>query len=184
MSTIVSSARALATVALIVVAGCTDGLRENSEATAPTSSGGDEQFTPVLMEVFSTPRWFTSSDCVVHLVYELQLTNGFPVPATVTEVEVRDVDSDEEIETLSGDDLAAAMSLMPTGTELQTELSPSTVGIVWLDIPFDDSSEIPAQIEHELTVSVPPGLPVPEEITSLAAQTEVDDQPRRPTATT
>ena len=129
------------------------------------------------METFSTPRWFTGSDGVVHLVYELQLTNGFPVPATVTEVEVRDVSSDEAIETLSGEELSASMSLMPTGTEPLTELGPSTVGIVWVDIPFDDPSELPAEIEHEMTVSVPPGLPVPEAISSVAARTEVDTQP-------
>ncbi len=163
-------------VVFAVAAGCSDGLREDGETT-DTSAGGDEQFTPVLMEIFSTPRWFTGSEGVVHLVYELQLTNGFPVPATVTEVEVRDVGSHETIITLSGEELSAAMSLMPTGTEPLTELSPSTVGIVWVDIPFDDASELPAQIEHELTVSVPPGLPVPEEIISLAAQTEVDTQP-------
>jgi hypothetical protein len=38
----------------------------------------------------STPRWFEGADDRAHLVYELQLVNGFNVPVTVTAVSVRD----------------------------------------------------------------------------------------------
>ena len=94
-------------ITALAVGACTsdDAVNEidSVDTTVAATSRVDEQFTPVLMEIFSTPRWFTGSDGLVHLVYELQLTNGFPVPATVTEVEVRDVASGEAIETLSGE---------------------------------------------------------------------------------
>ena len=57
---------------------------------------------------------------------------------------------------------------MPTGSESHTELSPSTVGIVWFDITFEEASDLPTEIDHDVTVSVPPGLPGLEEISSVA----------------
>jgi len=48
-----------------------------------------EEFTPALMTVLSPPRWFTGTDGTVHLVYELQLTNAFPVASTVTQTGCR-----------------------------------------------------------------------------------------------
>jgi hypothetical protein len=125
----------------------------------------------------SAPRWFTGTDGRVHLVYELQLTNAFPVAATITEVAVRDAGTGAALQTLSGDRLAAAMSLLTSGSQTATELAPSTVGVVWLDVPLADPAAVPARIDHQLTVSVPPGLPVPESITSVGAAADVDTDP-------
>jgi len=96
---------------IVVSAGCTSGT-----AADPTGSGSTtasetsppaqvEQFTPALMTVPTTPRWFTGTDGRVHLVYELQLTNAFPIPATITEVAVRDTETGTVLQTLTGDQL-------------------------------------------------------------------------------
>ena len=45
------------------------------------------QYTPLLPAVLSTPRWFRGADEQIHLVYELLLTNAFPVSVEVTTVE-------------------------------------------------------------------------------------------------
>lgn len=178
-------------VGALGVSACSSG---NGQSVAPgpagnaTGSGGPpganpatrpaEQYTPVVMNVLTTPSWFTGSDGRGHLVYELRLINAFPVPVTVQEVKVRDANGGRVITTLSGTDLSASLTLQPLGLPpINNELAPSTVGIVWLDVKLADPSELPPQIDHELTISVPPGLPVPESVISTGAATPVDVRP-------
>ncbi len=74
---------ALVGIAAVLLAGCADAAAGPVPAT-PTPAAAPEQYTPAVMRVMSTPHWFTGTDRRVHLVYELELTNGFPVPTTVT----------------------------------------------------------------------------------------------------
>lgn len=156
--------------------------------TAPVSGGTPaagqatpsptDQYTPVVMNLLTTPSWFTGTDGQVRLVYELRLTNAFPVPATVQEVKVRDATDGRVLTSLAGNDLTASLTLQPLGLPpINNELAPSTVGIVWLDVTLPAASELPAEIDHELTVSVPPGLPVPDSLTWTGAATAVDLRP-------
>ena len=183
-----------ALVAATALAACTVGgettgatatdVVDGTDGPASTPTGAaaaaEEQYTPVVMEVMTSPRWFTGTDGEVHLVYELRVTNAFPVDATIEQLEVRDAADDSVVETLEGDDLAAALSLQPLGLPEVTALTPSTVGVVWLDVTFDEPSEVPDEIDHRLTVRIPPGLPLPEEISSVGAAVAVDVRP--PTA--
>ncbi len=169
---------------VLLLAGCTTGTVTDqagvSSSTASTTAPADgqtDQFTPALMTVPSTPRWFTGTDATVHLVYELHLTNAFPVASTITEVAVRDAGTGTVLQTLTADRLTAAMSVLTDSSAPTTELAPSTVGVLWMDVPLDDPAAVPARIDHRLTVSVPPDLPVPESITSEGAAADVDTNP-------
>ncbi len=142
-------------------------------STGADPSGGIEQFTPIVMNVMSTPRWFTGTDGKVHLTYELELTNAFPVATTVTQVVTLDADGGGIVQTLAGDRLSVAMSRLVPQTEQATELQPATIGVVWMDVVLDDPTQLPKRIEHDLTVDVPPGLPVPATITSHGAAADV-----------
>jgi hypothetical protein len=135
------------------------------------------QFTPLLPSVPSPPRWFLGADEQIHLVYELLLTNAFPVPVEVTTVEVLDAGTGQSLASLTGETLASAMSLLPDPNTAATSLPPGTVGVVWFDVILADPEHIPATIEHRLTVTVPPGLPVPPSITLTAGQATVDLRP-------
>lgn len=135
------------------------------------------QFTPLLPSVLSPPRWFHGADEQIHLVYELLLTNAFPVPVEVTTVEVLDADTGRSLATLTGETLATAMSLLPDPSTAATSLPPGTVGVVWFDMVLADAEQIPPTIEHRLTVAVPPGLPVPPSITMTAGTATVDLRP-------
>lgn len=173
---------ALAGVAALLLAGCAPapGPTASVAANAPATTGStaaEEQYTPAVMRVMSTPRWFTGSDRRVHLVYELELANGFPTPTTVTAVEVRDAATGTVLLTLSGDTLKASMSLLASPTHPTTELPASGIGVVWIDVVSDDPARLPARIDHQLTVSVPPGLPVPEVITEVGGGVDVDRRP-------
>ncbi|MFS0735065.1 M23 family metallopeptidase [Microbacterium sp. 1P10UB] len=128
-----------------------------------------EQFTPILMSVPTTPGWFTGSDGSVHLVYEVALLNAFPVDVTLQKLEV--LDGSAVIATLEGDALSAAWSLQPLGVPRPDALPPSTAGVIWMDVVLDEPGDVPDTVDHRLTVSVPPGLPVPEQITSTGGAT-------------
>jgi hypothetical protein len=136
-----------------------------------------EQFTPVIQSVLAPPRWFQGADGRVHLTYELLLTNAVPVPVTVTAVEVRDAAAGRSVAMLQDDVLTAAMSLLTSGTVPTTVLPPATVGVVWVDLPFADPAALPTAVEHRVTVTVPPGLPLPEQITADGGWAAVDQRP-------
>jgi pimeloyl-ACP methyl ester carboxylesterase len=135
------------------------------------------QYTPLVPAVLAPPRWFVGSDERIHLVYELMLTNAFAVPVELTAVEVLDAATGQAIATLEGDALAAATSLLTSPTAPTTSLPPATVGVVWSDVLLSDPDSVPAAITHRLTVAMPPGLPVPESITSVGGEAEVDVRP-------
>lgn len=149
-----------------------------AQATPETSlvQAGD-QYTPVVASVFSTPRWFTGSDGKAHLVYELNVLNAFPVDITLAELAILDGGSETPIASFSGDELAAISSLLSVPGTSTAKLPASTSGMVWLDIPFANEGDLPATLTHRLTVSVPPGLPVPTSISSETAKATVDLRP-------
>jgi len=162
-------------LALIIGLTCVSVPSARSQGTPVPAA--QFQFTPLLPSVLSPPRWFHGADEQVHLVYELLLTNAFPVPVEVTTVEVLNAGAGRSIASLTGETLAAAMSLLPNPNTAATSLPPGTVGVVWFDVILPDPEQIPPTIAHRLTVTVPPGLPVPPSITMTAGTATVDLRP-------
>lgn len=133
-----------------------------------------EQYTAIIQAVPSPPRWFTGADGRVHLVYELLLTNTIPLPVTVTAVEVLDAGRGDTVAILSDAVLTAAMSSLAGDEVAATTLPPSTVGVVWFDLPFADRTALPATVEHRVTLELPPGEGVPPSITATGGRADVD----------
>jgi hypothetical protein len=170
-------------VAAVVLAGCTQGASssgdaaESGEKSSPAAeTEGPEQFTPVIMEVVSTPSWFVDTSGTVRLPYEVRLTNSFPYPATVTRVDVTDVETGDVLQSLTGDELLAVMSLQPTGSQPTAELGIAEVGVLWMDIPFDDPESLPESIDHTITITLPDDVPIvlPDPIVSTAGRVAID----------
>jgi hypothetical protein len=138
----------------------------------------EDRYTPLVMHVFAPPHWFRDTDGTYQLVYELELTNGLPVPAEATKLTVHDAGSGRVVARLSGKALTAAMGpLVASHGSPSTKVEPSNVSVVWMEVPFKSRKQIPARIEHTLTVKLPklpPGLPVPESNTSTGGVSEVD----------
>jgi Peptidase family M23 len=141
------------------------------------SSRSTAQLTPVLATVFSAPRWFVGDDGKVHLVYELFLTNALRVPATVTQLDVLDGSTGRMVTSLSGDDLKGAMSLVGSGDTSKVTLGSSEVGAVWFDVALSNTAALPTTVKHRLTVQIPPGLPIPETVTTTTPSVTVDLRP-------
>lgn len=166
--------RVLSLLALVVLPFAMPG-GAAGQAT-PAAGPGGEQYTPVVASVFAPPKWFTGTDGQVHLVYELVLTNAFPVPATVTAVEVFD-GAGAVVAALDGDALATAMSALAGGALAGNAIPPSSVAVVWFDLPLPDAAAVPSGVSHRITIAVPPGLPVPPTITLAGAPATVDRRP-------
>jgi hypothetical protein len=162
-------------VALVaaIAAGCAAGAALPSVSTAQAV----DRYTPLVQSVMSKPRWFRDSQGRFHVVYELSLTNGFPVPVTVTSLSVRDVGRRRTIERLSGAGLTASMTLLASPSEPTTTVPGSGTGVVWFDLVVRRRRQLPRSIRHTLTVSVPPGLPVPSRITDTGGFARVDRRP-------
>jgi hypothetical protein len=157
-----------------LAAGCVlgAGIAAAPPASASTAAATEPPrgaITPVTESDFSTPQWFRGDDGRLHLEYELVLANAVPLPVRVASVQVRAVGG-RPIETLSGAKLAAATTLLGGPEQPTTELPPSTVGVVWLDVGFATRRAIPRRIEHRLTVDVGPGLPVGPVVTYTGAR--------------
>lgn len=159
---------------VLVLVTCASFAVTTSAVAAPDLP---EQFTPIVMSVMSDPSWFRGTDGRVHLVYELEMLNAFPVATTVTSVEVRDRASGRSLVTLAGDGLMASMSLLTGGAVPTTTLEPSVSGVVWFDIPLDAARDLPAALEHVVTIAVAPGVPVPDTIVERGAVAKIDRHP-------
>jgi hypothetical protein len=128
-------------------------------AQAQRTAPAEWQFAPLVENVFSPPRWFTGTDGKVHLVYELYLTNGLPMPAIVNTVAVLDANSGATLLRLTGPSLLSAMSLVMPSTAPNVVLPPATVGVVWLDVPLASKADIPEFIAHRVTIDPVSGVP-------------------------
>ena len=164
-----------------VVAVCTLMLGSCSAAPTTTSTPTEpvtgSQITPLLDSTLSTPRWFEGTDGQAHLVYELMLTNVLPAAVTVSAVEVHDADSGATLIRLTGDLLRAATSLAASPETPSVLLPPSSVGVVWLDIPLGGTA-VPTAITHRLTIDPPEGVPAPAVAwTFTGAAVQVDRRP-------
>ena len=178
MTTRSRSMLAFCGVAIVGLAAASSVAQPNlAQAAEARPSESGPQLTPVMPSVFSVPRWFLGDDAKVHLVYELFLTNALRVPATVTQLDVLDGSTGRVISSLSGGNLGAAMSLVASGESSKTTLASSEVGAVWFDLIFPNTAAVPATIKHRLTVKIPPGLPIPETVTTTTPSVNVDLRP-------
>jgi hypothetical protein len=66
------------------------------------------------------------------------------------------------------------MSLLASPGTPTTTVPGSAVAVVWVDVSLSSSSAVPPSITHTLTVTVPPGLPVPSTITDTGGRAVVD----------
>ena len=168
---------AIAMVILICapVAGCSAPPDPTSVSAAPTT--GSRQITPLLDSTLSTPRWFTGTDGQAHLAYELLLTNAVPAPVVLNTVEVDDADTGATLIRLTGEPLRAATSA-PTSADTPTlQVPPSSVVVVWLDIPLA-GNPVPAKITHRIAIDPLAGVPMPAAgLSFTGAPVEVDRRP-------
>jgi murein DD-endopeptidase MepM/ murein hydrolase activator NlpD len=151
-----------------------DGSADRSADGASTPAAVTAQ-TPVVASVLYPPVPFEGSDGRTHLVYELQVTNFTPGRATIERLDVLDAASGERV--LRMGRAAVAGRLQPVGLrEGARQLTASQAATLFLHVTVASADDVPAALEHELTVTaevVPPDL---NPITASVAPVTVDER--------
>jgi murein DD-endopeptidase MepM/ murein hydrolase activator NlpD len=157
--------------ALVLVAVAPTALGSSRAESSLRAAGSEQLLTPVTQSVMSVPRWYPGADGRVHMQYELMLTNTLPLSVGIDTIEVRG--GGRQIETLSGDRLAAAMTPLGSPADAITDLPAATVGIVWVDLSFASRRAMPPRVNHRLTIDVGPGLPLGPKLTETGGRATV-----------
>jgi hypothetical protein len=134
----------------------------------------DDQYTPLIQRTLGPPHWFRGSDGSYRLVYELELTNGLPLPVQVKRVAVRDAKSGKVLQSLAGKQLEASMSPLGNGGTPTTEVAPGSVDVVYFEVPLRSPRQIPVAVEHTLTIGLPPNPALPQTTQETGGRARVD----------
>jgi hypothetical protein len=128
------------------------------QATPTVPPGMTAQTTALLVSVIKDPLWVSGSDGMVHLEYDLMVTNVFTAPVTMTAIEVF-TPSGRSLLRLEGDSLEAMTQ--PLFGRIATDVVPeSGVLAVMLDVVVPPGL-VPERLTHHITYELPPDAPEP-----------------------
>lgn len=127
-----------------------------SEAVGPVVAAAGDQWTPVVastLDAGAAP--VLGTDGRLHLVYEVQLTNAKPVPATLQEVQVLDeAHPDRVLARFAADDLASRLRDLTGKTAAGSlVIEPFVSRLVLLDLSFPAADELPTALGHRLVLT-------------------------------
>ena len=149
---------------LVMFAGCSTFGR--CEAT--------QQMTPLLLAVTDAPVPFRGSDGLVHMVYELWLTNMSSGEADIQDVEV--VGDGAVLQKL--DATAVSHRLQPAGLrESSGVLAHGAQSILFLHVVLPTGTQIPKQLVHRIKAHYSAAPPGQQEFTESGGATTPDRQP-------
>jgi hypothetical protein len=118
----------------------------------------DNEFTPIVMSVFSAPIPVKGSDGRFHLVYELFVTNAYKLDFEIASVEVLDGDRNDKVLTsFTGQEVSNMMQLVGTRAAINS-LQPGQSGVIFVTFSVDTENDIPANLIHRIAVIVPGGI--------------------------
>lgn len=139
-----------------------------SSSTPSSAAAMREQlplaFTPIVGSIVADETApVLGTDGKLHVVYELWLTNARQIPATIDTLDVVDFDDqDRVLASFAGADLAVAQlsvrpresSIEPDGDTLVADdpvLESNESMLAFIELTFDEESEVPDRIVHRLT---------------------------------
>jgi hypothetical protein len=158
------------------IADSTSSPTGSPSASSAPDAVPDDEFTPVIGRVLSTPRPLPTTGGRVHIAYELFLSNVTSQTATVQSVDVLD-ETGASLERLDGDAVVPWMHVAGT-TAPGRLIGPGQGALVWLDVVVDSMDELPASLAHDVTFAFDPSAPpiIEAEMTERLAVTEVDQE--------
>ncbi|WP_216870408.1 M23 family metallopeptidase [Modestobacter excelsi] len=141
-----------------------------------------DQFTPVVASTLDPGAApVLGTDGRLHVVYEIQLTNAKPVPATLQEIRVLDAnDPDRVIATVATDDLPDVLrdltGKVPAGS---LEIEPFVSRLVLMHLSFASPADVPSALVHRFLVTGAPldGSTTPGPLDYTAAPYELSGTP-------
>ena len=159
---------------LLLLAACSSS--GTSSATGPATTDPltgvtfPDAFTPVVFTPISDPTFpWEGSDQKWHVSYDLQLTNGTHVPATLNKVEVVDAhDPSRVVGTIAGTQLVDPgcpygdcnrLRMLPGPAATDTTIPPQESRALLVDLTFDTRAEAPTAVLHHVVVDGAAGPP-------------------------
>jgi Peptidase family M23 len=113
-----------------------------------------DQFTAVVVSpLTSSTRPFPGTDGKYHVVYELELTNTKPTPATVKKVEILDArrqgqDPPAVIAAYEGDALMSRLRTLANTPANSAEIEFNGTRLFLIDLAFDSRAQVPSRLQH------------------------------------
>lgn len=126
----------------------------------------------IITTVAPDPIPVTGTDGKVHVVYELQVLNFSPRPATVTKVDtLADGPDGAVVATLGPDQVTARSLLLAAFGSPATPIPTGRTGVLLLDDTFATRADVPARLTHRLEARFSPaGASEPAEVQAIAAR--------------
>jgi hypothetical protein len=137
-------------------------------------AGGTENMTPLLLDVQDPPVAFKGSDGLVHLVYELWMTNFSSADVSVKKVEV--LGGQVVLQSLDAATIAARLQAAGQRESAGT-LAGSAQGLLFLHVVLAAGTPIPSQLSHRVTLHANAAPPGRQEITESGGEVTVDRRP-------
>ena len=122
-----------------------------TSAVVEAGAAGDV-FTPVIASTLSPETHAVrGTDNVYHIVYELQLTNTRPLPATIRSIDVLEApNASKLITTFSGADVVKRLRTLAPAPATDAKIGPNEVRLFFIELAFKDAASIPRTLEHRL----------------------------------
>jgi Peptidase family M23 len=144
-------------VALGAVIALAAPAREVAGQATPTAPPGvTAQTTALLVTAIHDPLRVTGSDGMVHLEYDLVLTNVFTTPVTITAIDVLTPDGQSLLQ-LEGDALKAMTRPLIGSTP--TDLVPQSGAVAAMLDVVVPPDQVPARLTHRITYDLAPDAP-------------------------
>ena len=133
-----------------------------SESTAPTAassapaaSGPKEKpiTVPIDVSIPIAPRAF-KADGKMHLVYELHIVNMGPWDCTLTAIDVLPAGSSNSLASFSGAPLEGMLERPGVNALPKSKIEPGTNAVVFMWVTVDRKEDVPAAIQHRITVKL------------------------------
>jgi hypothetical protein len=149
--------RVLVLVALGAAIGLAAPVRETAGQATPVGPPGvTARTTALLVTAIHDPLRVTASDGMVHLEYDLVLTNVFTTPVTISSIDVLTPEG-ESLLRLEGDSLKAMTR--PLFGSTPTDVVPqagAVAAIIDVVVPPD---QVPERLTHRITYALAPDAP-------------------------
>ena len=153
-------------VLIVGVTGCTATTAgspsgEPSSSASASAASDDSSVSPITVSAIGEPLVVQGSDGMQHVDYDVLVTNVFTAPVTLTSVSVLDAANDETLFEAEGDDLAALTesNFLQAPVDPPAEIPVSSQVSVEIDIQLPADAEVPTDLEHLVSWSVPDDAP-------------------------
>jgi Peptidase family M23 len=126
------------------------------QATPIAPPGVTAQTTALLVRAIHDPLRVTGSDGMVHLEYDLVLTNVFTTPVTITSIEVLTPDGQSLLQ-LAGDSLRAMTRPLIGSTP--TDVVPQSGALAAMIDVVVSPDQVPERLTHRISYELAPDAP-------------------------